>query len=86
MQAPSDGLLLSLHYQYIEKHTGDENKEFHHLGDTIVMNMYNEIPRTGIERNVQQPVRRICLETWTRSERTDYTNKIKIFIKLQHQQ
>lgn len=43
-------MYFSLHYQYIVKQAGNENKEDHHLGDTVVM--YNQIPKTSIERNI----------------------------------
>lgn len=43
-------MYFSLHYQYIVKQAGNENKEDHHLGDTVVM--YNQIPKTSFERNI----------------------------------
>ena len=29
-----------------------KKKKFHHLGDTVLMYAYNEIPKTGIKTNV----------------------------------
>lgn len=40
-------MYFSLHYQYIVKQAGNENKEDHHLGDTVVM--YNKFLKLALK-------------------------------------
>lgn len=48
--------MISLQYQYFDK-TGNENKESHHLGDTLLIK--HQILRNKIKRNVWQSIGRI---------------------------
>lgn len=48
---------FSLHYQYTAKQTGEEKKENHQLGDTVLMN--HQILTTDINRNEWMRQRRI---------------------------